>query len=514
VNMGSGVSVAETVLEANGLSKRFPGVDALKGVSLSVACGQVHCLIGENGAGKSTFVKVLAGVHKPDAGEIRVRGQLVHLDSPQSSLRRGISTIFQELSLVSGLTVAENVFLGRAPTRMSRLILNGRERSRLTAGLFRELGVTDIPVDEPVRNLGIAHQQIVEIIKAMSLDHTVLLVMDEPTASLAQSEVQSLFRLTRRLRARGIGILYISHRLDELAEIGDLVTVMRDGAVVARHSIAAVSQQQMIEEMVGRRLDDLYPPRGAELGDVLLDVKDMSVPGSVADVSMQLRAGEVVAIFGLVGSGRTEAVRALVGADSSSKGRVTVAGRRLTARQPQHALAAGIGLVPEDRKGQGIVPLMSVADNIGLSSLRRLSVRGVFLRKRRSLALALTLVRRLKIKASDHRQPLGQLSGGNQQKAIIARLLAADLKVVILDEPTRGIDVGSRTELYRIIGDLRNSGKGVLMVTSDLPEALGMSDRIIVFRRGRVMGEVSSATASEESVMRLAFGVRDLPTAV
>lgn len=497
--------MGEVIAGVYAVNKRFTGVHALKDVTLEVAAGQVHCLVGENGAGKSTLVKLFAGVHQPDSGELRIRGRVQRLRSPNEALQQGISTIFQELMLVPDMTVSENVFLGRFPTRAPG-ILHRRERERRAARLFEEMGIFDIDPRARIRDLGIAHQQIVEIAKALSLEGERMLIMDEPTATLTANEIDRLFALVAQLRRRGVGILYITHRLEELDVVGDIVTVMRDGAVVRQAEVGQIARHELIEAMVGRKIEDLYPARERRSGEVVLEVRNVRVPGKVWDASLTVRRGEVVGLFGLVGAGRTELVRALVGADRLAGGTVRLSGREVRFRSPGQALTSGIAFVPEDRKRQGIVPLMSVASNIGLSSLGTLSRAKAYLSHGAMDRLASSYVQNLRIRTPSVHQSMANLSGGNQQKCIIARVLASDPDVVILDEPTRGIDVGARTEVYRLINELCTQGKGVLMVTSDLPEAMGMSDHIVVMRQGRVQGALDAAEASEARIMTMAFG--------
>jgi ribose transport system ATP-binding protein len=480
------------------VDKFFHGVHAVKSATLEIHAGEVHCLIGENGAGKSTIVKMLAGVHRPERGRLVVAGSDEPLRSPNHALENGISTVFQELTLVPEMSVAENIWLGREPRRGA--FIGRAERVRKTEALLEDLGIGGIEARRPVRTLGIAQQQLVEIAKAVSREGERVVVMDEPTATLTGSETQTLFALVARLRARGVGILYITHRLEELEVVGDRVTVMRDGAVIETLPVADAKRELLIELMVGRKITDLFPPRTAQIGDVVLDV-----PGKDGEPPLVVRRGEVVGLFGLVGAGRSELARALVGDDPLDRRRLSVAGKEHVFRSPSRALAGGIGIVPEDRKGMGIVPHMSVAGNISLSSLQAVC-HGPFLQPRAVAAVGDEYIRELNIKTPSGRQEIVNLSGGNQQKCLIARVLCADPDVVILDEPTRGIDVGARVEVYRLINRLCEEGRGVLMITSDLPEALGMSDRIVVMRRGRIAGEVDAHEAVQETVVSLALG--------
>jgi ABC-type sugar transport system ATPase subunit len=507
--LGEGRAVGEeALLGAYDVDKRFPGVHAVRNATFEIHAGQVHCLVGENGAGKSTLVKMLAGVYRPEAGTIRIAGQPTVLSSPAEALRRGISTIFQELMLAPEMTIAENILLGREPL-LAMGVLNRRERMRRVESIFESMGVEGLDPSRKVASLGIAHQQLVEVAKALSLEGERVLIMDEPTAPLTAHEIERLFQLIHRLRSRGLGILYITHRLEELEATGDVVTVMRDGSVVQSSDVAAVSRENLIEAMVGRKIAALHPSRSVPPGETVLEVRGATVTRKVHNVSFRLRRGEVLGVFGLVGAGRTELVRGIVGADRLSAGEVLVNGRPHVFRSPRHAIDSGVGFVPEDRKRHGIVPLMTVAANISLSSLRALSRVG-FISPVKLHRLASDYTRRLDIRARSVSETVANLSGGNQQKAIIARSLAADPAVMILDEPTRGVDVGARTELYLLINKLCAEGRAVLMVTSDVHEAIGVSDRVLVMRQGRIVGEVAKEDASEKAIMTLAFGEEPL----
>jgi len=489
-----------------GVEKRFAGVHAVKDVTIELRPGEVHCLIGENGAGKSTVVKMLAGVHRPDAGHVRVGGTEVKLRNPHDALSRGVSTVFQELTLVPEMTVAENVALGQEPLRGPG-ILNRARRRQWTRELLAELGVEEIRAGDKVKDLGIAQQQLVEIAKAVSREGERVVIMDEPTATLTTTETETLFALIRRLRARGLATLYITHRLEELEAIGDVVTVMRDGAVVFDGRVADSDRHRLIEAMVGRRIDDLFLRRDNPVGETVMEISGRRED----EPAIVVRRGEVVGLFGLIGAGRSEMVRSVYGADPPDGRTLHLDGRPRRFRSPRAAIREGVAVVPEDRKGQGIVPLLPVATNIGLSALPAVSKAGV-LSSRALPRLASEYVESLSIKTPSVRQHIANLSGGNQQKCLIARALAADPHAVVLDEPTRGVDVGARVEVYRLINRLCAEGRGVLMITSDLPEAIGMSDRIYVMRSGSVVGELGAREASQDAVMRLALGAEP-PTA-
>jgi ABC-type sugar transport system ATPase subunit len=494
----------EVLAGAYNVSKEFPGVVAVKRATLEISSGSVHCLIGENGAGKSTLIKMLAGVYQPDAGEVRIGSSSTGPRTPREALERGVSTVFQEIALVPHMTVAENVFLGREPVRAPG-ILDAAERDRRTRALFEQMAIDDIDPRTFAADLGVAHQQVVEIAKALSLQGERVLIMDEPSTALTSKEIERLFFLIDRLRQRGVGVLYITHRLDELRQIGDVVTVMRDGAVVTTTPIAESDSRDLLKAMIGRAIGDLYPERTGRPSEVVLSLDGITVGRKVTGVSFRLRRGEVAALFGLIGAGRTELVRAIIGADKVTSGSLVLNGQQQRFRSPSEALRAGIAFVPEDRKSQGVVPLMSVSLNIGLSRLVAAS-QSLLLSHGRIRQLAAIYVKRLDIRVTSLEQLMKNLSGGNQQKSILARALAAGPDVIIMDEPTRGVDVGARTEIYGIINDLCGEGKAILMVTSDLSEAIGMSDRIFVMHEGKIAGEVQKQHATGQRVMQLAFG--------
>jgi ribose transport system ATP-binding protein len=486
------------LLRMRGITKRFRGVTALQDVDLDLQAGEAHVLLGENGAGKSTLIKMLAGALEPDAGTIEIDGRRVTIHSAQQANALGVGTVFQEFTLVPGLTVAENVYLGRPPRRFG--VVDHRRMRRDAEALLRRLGIA-LDVDTPVGRLGVARRQLVEIAKALSHDVRIL-ILDEPTAVLAGHEIDQLFALVRELRASGVGIIFISHHLEEVARIGDRVTVLRDGRRVGELP-ADASQDELIQLMVGRPIDQQYPRRTTEFGTALLQVEGLGRDGVFADVSFEVRAGEVLGIGGLVGAGRTELVRAVFGADRRQHGTVRVAGRELPPGDPSAAEAVGLGLVPEDRAGQGLVLVLDVGENLGLATLGR-STRWGLVDRRGLRRRAADIVRRLRIRTTGLDQLVGNLSGGNQQKVVIGKWLLADLKVLILDEPTRGIDVGAKVEIYQLINDLTGAGNAVLMVSSEMPELLGMSDRILVMADGRVRGELTREEADSERVMALA----------
>ncbi|GGX65342.1 sugar ABC transporter ATP-binding protein [Streptomyces hiroshimensis] len=497
------------LLRVEGVTKSFPGVRALDGVSLRLRAGEVHVLLGENGAGKSTLIKMLSGVHRPDEGRILVDGREVGIRSAQDAERLGIATIHQEFNLVPGLTVAENIFLGRQPRTALGLIDKRTMRAR-AAELLRRVRL-DVSPAAPVAGLGIARLQMVEIAKALSLDARVL-IMDEPTAVLTSEEVGTLFAIVRELRDSGVGVIFITHHLDEIAALGDRVTVLRDGRSVTEVP-ATTDENELIRLMVGRDIAEQYPrerpaepaepAESAEPGAPLLRVRGLTRAPAFRDVGFDVRAGEVVGLAGLVGAGRTEVARALFGVDRYDAGTVEVNGRALARGDVRAAMRAGLGLVPEDRKAQGLLLDASLGDNLTLARLEQ-DTRGGFVDRRGQRRRAAEVAERLKVRMSGLEQTARTLSGGNQQKIVIGKWLLAGARLLILDEPTRGVDVGAKVEIYRLVNELTAAGCAVLMISSDLPEVLGMSDRVLVMTQGRIAGELSGERATQDAVMELA----------
>jgi ribose transport system ATP-binding protein len=489
-------------LRVTGISKAYPGVRALSGVDLEVRRGEVHVLLGENGAGKSTLMKILSGAVERDAGEIELDGRAVDIASPREAHALGVRTIYQELTLVPYLSAAENIFLGREPRRLPGIIDRRRMRDE-AARVLDGLGV-QIDPDRPIRELGIAHQQMVEVAKALD-EHARILIMDEPTSALTESEIAGLFAAIGRLTSRGAAVIYISHRLEEVKRIGHRVTVLRDGRRIATDDVRDVDIPQMIRLMANRDLAEHFPKRRVDRGDELLRVAGLSRRGVLHDITLTVHRGEVVGIAGLLGAGRTELARAIIGADQRDAGKIFVKGVEVRMRHPAEASRRGVGFMPEDRKTQGLVPGLSVVDNITLPSLGRLSRAGVVSPSRQA-GVADRLVRDLRIKTPGLDQAVGALSGGNQQKVVLAKWLAGHADLLIMDEPTRGIDIGAKVEIYELMNQLTARGAGVLMISSELPEILGMSDRILVMRLGRIVAEFDAAGATEERVLQAALG--------
>jgi ribose transport system ATP-binding protein len=497
------------LLEMRGISKRFGGTQALDQVDFSLDRGEVVGLLGENGAGKSTLIKILAGVHRMDQGAIFIDGKPVTLQTPQDAQRLGIAVIYQELNLTPNQIVAENVFLHH-PQRMNGIlgkigIIDHRRRERETAALLAQLGITGLDIRRKVGELSVAFQQLTEIAKALALEAR-LIVMDEPTSALPDEEVEHLFEIIRRLRERGLGVVFVSHRLNEVRAICDRIVVLRDGKNAGALPVNEASDDRIIAMMVGRSINNLYPKRPATLGDVVLEVQGLTRRGIIEDISFHLRAGEVVGLAGLVGSGRTEVARAIFGADRIDKGTIRLNGTPVRIRSPQDARNLGIGYVPEDRKVQGLVPGMTVRDNITLAVLRQLARAGHVVDRSVLEGVARRYVHELHLRPPRTDLPVGSLSGGNQQKVVLAKWLAVDLKVLLLDEPTRGIDVGAKAEIHGLIDELAHRGMAILLISSELPEVLAMSDRILVMSEGRLVGELSREEATQERILALASG--------
>ena len=500
-------AAAEPVTEAavraqlTDITKQFGATQALAGVSLELRAGEVHALVGENGAGKSTLVKILAGVHQPDSGTIRIGGEPTVIAGPAHARALGIAVVHQEPRLFPDLSVAENVYIGHAPTGPLRTVNWGATR-RAAKALFEELDVR-FDVQAPVRGLSMADQQLIEIAKALSVDAGVL-ILDEPTASLSAHEVERLFTIVRGLRDRGVAILFVSHRLGEVFDLCDTATVFRDGRHVITTATSELTTADLIRHMVGRTVS-LFPKVETAVGDVLLEVDGLSRAGEFADVGFWVRSGEIVGMAGLVGAGRTEIARVLFGIDRRDAGEVRLRGKPVEFSSPSQAMAAGVAYLPEDRHQDGLVLDFSIAENVTLPILPRLFPR-LFTRSSVERAVARDYTEQFNVRMTGVDQLVGALSGGNQQKVVLAKWLASKPTVLILDEPTRGIDIGAKVEVHRIIAELAASGLAIVLISSDLPEVLAMADRILVLHEGRIRAEIPRSSATEESVMYAATG--------
>ncbi|HEY7496999.1 MAG TPA: sugar ABC transporter ATP-binding protein [Vicinamibacterales bacterium] len=491
------------MIRVDAVTKRFPGVVALDAVSFDIAAGSCHALCGENGAGKSTLGKILAGIYAPDEGRIAIDGRPVRFNGPTEALAAGIAMVHQELAFCENLSVAENLCLGSFPSSFG--LLAKREMRRRAEAMLAPIGVT-IDVGRTVGALTIGQQQMLQIAAAIGQGAR-LIVFDEPTSSLSQHEAERLYTLVGTLKARGVTCIYVSHRLEEIFRLCDTITVLRDGCHVATTPASAVNQSALVEMMIGRRLEEYFPAHvKADVGEELLRVERLSSPAGFADVSFSVRAGEVVGFAGLVGAGRSEVAQAIFGLDRAATGRIVLRGRRVEIDSAARAIDLGIGLVPEDRKRQGLVLSMDVLDNATLSILRRLARFG-FITDRSERQIAQPYFDRLRVKTPRLETPAAALSGGNQQKIVLTKWLAARCPVLILDEPTRGVDVGAKAEIHALIDELAAAGNAILLISSEMPEVLNLSTRILVFRGGRIAGELSRAQATQDSLMRLMAGV-------
>jgi rhamnose transport system ATP-binding protein len=494
---------AQTLLQLTGISKTFGGVRALQGVSFDLRAGEVHALIGENGAGKSTLIKIITGAYQLDEGTLEVQGQPITDNDPSRARALRIAAIYQQPALFPDLTVAENVALGLEPPRVWRRIRWGERRTQAEQ-LLQSIGASVSP-DTEVRRLTMPEQQLVEIARALGADARIL-ILDEPTASLSDQEVENLFRVIRELKEHGVGMIYISHRLEELPQIADRVTVLRDGTLVRTCRMSEVSRADLIRMMVGRELSAVFPKIEVPRGEVALEVRDLGCRESgVHGVNLSVRAGEILGLAGLVGAGRTELARVLFGLTPADAGEIRLRGRPVTVDSPARAVQLGIAYVPEDRRCHGVILDMPVSANTTLAVLRKISTLG-FLRFSQEYHLVAGFVSRLGIKTPSVETPVGNLSGGNQQKVALARWLATKPAVLILDEPTQGVDVGAKAEIHRLMGELAGQGLAILMISSELPEILGMSDRIVVLHGGTVAGSLDRTTATQEAVLELALG--------
>ena len=484
------------ILSVRGIAKSFGPIQALRSVDFDLRAGEVHALMGENGAGKSTLVKVLAGMHAPTAGRILVNGAETTLPDPRAAARAGIAIVHQELLLFGELTVAENIFSGAYPLKGGLIDWAGM-RSRARA-LLAELDCHDLDVDRKIGSLSIAMRQRVEIARALRQEARVL-ILDEPTAALGESDAERLLDIVTKLRGRGVGIVYVSHRMNEIFRIADRMTVLRDGAYIATRDARATSEADLVSLMVGRAVDQIFPKIEVPIGGPVLEVTGLNRDKLVRDASFTLRKGEILGVAGLIGSGRTELAHVLFGITPAESGRIRLNGRDLTITSPRAARDAGIAYVPEDRGHQGLVKPLSIRENISMAVLDRISPSGIIARAR-EVALARRGFDLLGVRASGIEQPAGQLSGGNQQKVVIAKWLETQPSVLILDEPTRGIDVGAKAEIHRLMGELVGAGLSILMISSELPEVLAMSDRVMVIAEGRITAILDRAAASPEAV--------------
>ena len=492
------------VIEFRNITKYFPGVKALDNISFVANGGEVLALMGENGAGKSTLLKVLNGDYQQTSGEYLVNGEQCHFNSPREAVAAGIGVIYQERQIMLELTVGENIFLGRLPTGfLGKIKMN--EVHQKAQAIIDEFGL-DMKSTDKVKDLSVAYQQMVEIMKAYSRDNLKMIAFDEPTASLSDSEIDSLFRIIRKLKTEGKVIIYVSHRMAEIRQIADRVAIFKDGCYVGDSPMAEITDQELVRKMVGRDLGDVFSSldRNQNIGDVVLEVKNLQSP-FLKGASFQVRAGEVVGFSGLVGAGRTEVVRAIIGADPRTGGEVYLNGKPLNCSTPHDAIRQGVVMVPEDRKLQGIIPRMSVGRNVSIGSLDQISNKFGVVNAKREEQIGIEGKANFNIKTPNLEKPIVELSGGNQQKAIVARWMSTNPKVLILDEPTKGIDVGAKSEFYNMICEFAKKGLAVILISSELPEVIGLSDRIIVMKGRRIVGEIPAKEATEEKLLGMAM---------
>ncbi|WDZ80901.1 sugar ABC transporter ATP-binding protein (plasmid) [Ensifer adhaerens] len=501
VRASGAVPKAEYLLSAEGIRKEFPGVVALDDVEFKLKRGTVHALMGENGAGKSTLMKILAGIYTPDKGEIRLKGVDIRLKSPLDALENGIAMIHQELNLMPFMTVAENIWIRREPKNRFGFVDHG-EMNRITARLFDRLKIKIDPEIE-VRHLSVANRQMVEIAKAVSYESDVL-IMDEPTSALTEREVAHLFEIIRDLREQGIGIVYITHKMNELFEIADEFSVFRDGKFIGTHASSDVTRDDIIRMMVGREITQMFPKEEVPIGDVVLSVKNLALDGVFRDVTFDVRAGEILGIAGLVGSGRSNVAETLFGVTPASSGTISIDGKTLSVDSPNTAIRNRMAFLTEDRKETGCLLILDILENMQIAVLQDRFVKGGFVTEKQITAACEEMSRKLRVKTPNLQERIENLSGGNQQKVLIGRWLLTNPRILILDEPTRGIDVGAKAEIHRLVTELARNGVAVIMISSEMPEVLGMSDRIMVMHEGRVTGFLDRAEATQIKVMELA----------
>lgn len=501
VRASGAVPKAEYLLSAEGIRKEFPGVVALDDVEFKLKRGTVHALMGENGAGKSTLMKILAGIYTPDKGEVRLKGVDIRLKSPLDALENGIAMIHQELNLMPFMTVAENIWIRREPKNRFGFVDHG-EMNRITARLFDRLKIKIDPEIE-VRHLSVANRQMVEIAKAVSYESDVL-IMDEPTSALTEREVAHLFEIIRDLREQGIGIVYITHKMNELFEIADEFSVFRDGKFIGTHASSDVTRDDIIRMMVGREITQMFPKEEVPIGDVVLSVKNLALDGVFREVSFDVRAGEILGIAGLVGSGRSNVAETLFGVTPASSGTIAIDGKALSIDSPNTAIKNRMAFLTEDRKDTGCLLILDILENMQIAVLQDRFVRGGFVTEKQITAACEEMSRKLRVKTPNLQERIENLSGGNQQKVLIGRWLLTNPRILILDEPTRGIDVGAKAEIHRLVTELARNGVAVIMISSEMPEVLGMSDRIMVMHEGRVTGFLDRAEATQIKVMELA----------
>ncbi|MDR1043109.1 MAG: sugar ABC transporter ATP-binding protein [Clostridiales Family XIII bacterium] len=493
----------DIILKLEHITKTFPGVKALDDVSFELRRGEIHALMGENGAGKSTFIKVITGVHRPDTGDMYLDGEKVRFESTRDSMKAGIACIYQHSTAYPDLSVAENIFLGHEIFSGKLKRLNWASMHARAKELLDSMGV-EIDTKQPMGELSVAQQQIVEIAKALSTDARII-IMDEPTAALTKQESEDLYKYTRRLQKQNVSIIFISHRFEDMYELAERVTVLRDAQYIGTWDVDKISDHDMIVAMVGREIQNLFPKRSVNIGDVVLDVNGLCRTGYFKDVSLNVREGEIVALTGLVGAGRSEVAEAIFGIMPADAGGVSMKGKALRAKSAADCAAEGIGLLPEDRQRQALILDWEISKNIGLGNLDKFTKSGGVYDEKAENEEAQSVAEQLNVKASSIFDKVSSLSGGNQQKVVVAKMMTSDLKLIIMDEPTKGVDVGAKAAIYEIMGDLSEKGYGILLISSEMPEVLGMSDRIYVMKSGRVAAEFITGEATQEQILEAAI---------
>ncbi len=487
------------------INKHFGGIQALKDVTLQIKSGEVHALMGENGAGKSTIMKILSGAEKKDSGEIKIDGEIVEINNTKDGKNSGVSIIYQEFSLCPDLTVAENIFLDYLTE--GKKIIHWKKLKSDSDNLLDELGFSgQIDSNKKVGTLSVAYQQVTEICKALSKQSKIL-IFDEPTAVLTTNEISQLFKLMKSIKQRGVSIVYISHRIDEIFEIADRATVLKDGEFVKTIEIQDIKKTELVNLMIGRDLKDMYPKRNIEIGEEIFSAENINMGNKVADFNIKLRAGEVVGINGMVGAGRTEAMNAIFGSEKKDRGKIILMGNEIDIRNPADAVKSGIGMLQEDRKANGVLLNLSIKINITVSIIKKITGFLNVLNRKREIKIVNDIVDQLRIKISHIENPVSSLSGGNQQKVSLAKWLASECKVLILDEPTRGVDVGAKVEIYKLINELAEKGLGIIIISSEMQEIIGICDRTLIMREGKVLGEIPKENMSEENFINMITGV-------
>jgi inositol transport system ATP-binding protein len=493
----------EEILRLEGISKTFPGVKALQNVSVSINKGEVHAIMGENGAGKSTLMKIVAGLYKPDTGDIILKNQKVQINNARDAIKLGISMIHQELMPIPDMTVAENIFLGREPTFKGTFIYSRKEICKMAIELFKQMEISIEPKAR-MKDLSVAETQLVEIAKALSFKSDIV-IMDEPTSAITDREVEKLFKLIRRLQNSGVSIIYISHKMDEIFQISDRITVLRDGQLIGSNKASELNKDLLISMMVGRELSSIYPKLPTTFGEIVLEVRNLTKSKLFENISFFVRKGEILGISGLMGAGRTELVETIFGLRKADSGEVIIRGKKVRINNSKDAISNRIALVPEDRKGTGLNLIASINDNIALPNLNMFSTFGV-IQKGSERKFVEKQINALKVKTPSRNHEVSSLSGGNQQKVVIGKWLLSNPEILILDEPTRGIDVGAKAEIHSLVSKLALEGKAVIMISSELPEIIGMSDRVIVLSEGKLTGEFCREEITQEKVMNCATG--------